>query len=56
MRKADEITSMTLTLYIPKVVYADNHEIGGQLKEIFINFFKVKHDDLQLKDDDRPLP
>ena len=26
------------------------------LKGIFINFSKVKHDDLQLKDEDRPLP
>ena len=47
---------MTLTLYIPKIVWANDHGIGGQLKGIFINFSKVKHDDLPLTDEDRPLP
>jgi hypothetical protein len=38
MRKVSKITSMTLTFYIPKIVYADNYRIGGQLKGMFTNF------------------
>ena len=34
----------------------NDHEIGGQLKGIFVNFSQVKDDNLLLLDEDHPLP
>jgi hypothetical protein len=45
----DEVASLerpkkhvSLTFHIPKVVYADNYGIGGQLMGIFYNFSLIK--------------
>ena len=38
-KRSKKITSMTLAFHIPKVVYLDNHGIGGQLIWIFYIFF-----------------